>query len=61
MEFMLRWMTDGAVGFESDTLADTGDYPYYVITTGRVFAEWRPKHSLFHLSHIPAYPGGPMA
>ena len=39
MEFMLRWMTDGAVGFESDTLADTGDYPYYVITTGG-YCKW---------------------
>ena len=43
MEFMLRWMTDGAVGFESDTLADTGDYPYYVITTGRVLQNGDPN------------------
>lgn len=54
LRFMVAWMSDGEVGFESTVLDDTGEFGYYALTTGRVLENGDP--SIVYSPPI-SYPG----
>lgn len=43
LRYMVSWMSDGEVGFESTVLDDAGEYGYYALTTGRVIENGDPS------------------
>lgn len=54
LRFMVEWMSDGEVSFESEALQDGGEFGYYALTTGRVIENGDP--SIVYSPPI-SYPG----
>ncbi len=54
LRFMVEWMSDGEISFESEALQDGGEFGYYALTTGRVIENGDP--SIVYSPPI-SYPG----
>jgi len=54
LRFMVEWMSDGEISFESEALQDGGEFGYYTLTTGRVIENGDP--SIVYSPPI-SYPG----